>query len=56
MEKKVFLFTLLFVLLFGTFASAHSGRTDSSGGHNCSEKSKAKGLCTGYHNHNGGGA
>ncbi|MDQ0974832.1 flagellar biosynthesis/type III secretory pathway protein FliH [Neobacillus niacini] len=55
MEKKVFLFTLLFVLLFGTFASAHSGRTDSSGGHNCSEKSKAKGLCTGYHNHNGGG-
>ena len=55
MEKKVFLFTLLFVLLFGTFASAHSGGTDSSGGHNCSEKSKAKGLCTGYHNHNGGG-
>ena len=43
MDKKVFLFTLLFVLLFGTFASAHSGRTDSSGGHNCSEKSKAKG-------------
>ncbi|WHZ02796.1 YHYH domain-containing protein [Neobacillus sp. YX16] len=56
MEKKVFLFTLLFLLLFGTFASAHSGRTDSSGGHNCSEKSKAKGLCTGYHYHNGGGS
>lgn len=33
---------------------AHSGRTDSSGGHNCSEKSKRKGLCTGYHYHNGG--
>lgn len=56
MEKKVFLFTLLFVLLFGTFASAHSGRTDSSGGHNCTEKSIAKGLCTGYHYHNGGGS
>ncbi|SDN57835.1 YHYH domain-containing protein [Bacillus sp. OK048] len=55
MKKKVFLFTLLFILLSGTFASAHSGRTDSSGGHNCSEKSKAKGLCTGYHYHNGGG-
>ena len=35
-------------------AYAHSGRTDSSGGHNCSEKSQAKGLCTGYHYHNGG--
>lgn len=34
---------------------AHSGGTDSSGGHNCSEKSKAKGLCSGYHYHNGGG-
>lgn len=33
---------------------AHSGRTDSSGGHNCSEKSQAKGLCSGYHYHNGG--
>jgi hypothetical protein len=55
MDKKVFLFTLLFVLLFGTLASAHSGRTDSSGGHNCSDKSISKGLCTGYHYHNGGG-
>ncbi|WP_138751967.1 copper amine oxidase N-terminal domain-containing protein [Paenibacillus sinopodophylli] len=35
-------------------ALAHSGRTDSSGGHNCSAKSQAKGLCTGYHYHNGG--
>nr|WP_246628097.1 stalk domain-containing protein [Paenibacillus oenotherae] len=33
---------------------AHSGRTDGNGGHNCSEKSRAKGLCTGYHYHNGG--
>ena len=29
----------------------HSGRTDSRGGHNCSEASKRKGLCTGYHYH-----
>ena len=29
----------------------HSGRTDSSGGHNCSAKSKRKGLCSGYHYH-----
>ncbi|WP_226658937.1 YHYH domain-containing protein [Pseudalkalibacillus hwajinpoensis] len=35
-------------------AFAHSGRTDSSGGHNCSQKSIDKGLCTGYHNHNSG--
>ncbi|MCM3767802.1 YHYH domain-containing protein [Neobacillus niacini] len=41
--------------LFGSFVSAHPGRTDSTGGQNCSEKSKAKGLCTGYHYHNGGG-
>lgn len=33
---------------------AHSGKTDSSGGHNCSAKSQAKGLCTGYHYHNEG--
>ena len=42
------------VLLLPLTANAHSGRTDSSGGHNCSDKSIAKGLCTGYHYHNGG--
>ncbi len=31
---------------------AHSGRTDASGGHNCSQKSQNKGLCYGYHYHN----
>lgn len=47
---------LAIVLLFSFqgMADAHSGRTDSEGGHNCSAKSKAKGLCTGYHYHNGG--
>lgn len=54
--KKVagFVFFLSF-LFIASMANAHSGRTDSSGGHNCSEKSIAKGLCTGYHYHNGGG-
>jgi hypothetical protein len=53
-NKIVLLLTLLLSLLFGSLASAHSGRTDSSGGHNCSSKSQAKGLCSGYHYHNGG--
>ncbi|MCQ6277059.1 YHYH domain-containing protein [Bacillus sp. V3B] len=56
MSKKIAIFVLLFTFLFGTMAYAHSGRTDSSGGHNCSEKSQAKGLCSGYHSHNGGGS
>ena len=29
----------------------HSGRTDAYGGHNCSDASKRKGLCSGYHYH-----
>lgn len=29
----------------------HGGGLDKRGGHNCSAKSKAKGLCTGYHYH-----
>jgi len=47
---------LIVSLIFSmaSVASAHSGRTDSSGGHNCSQKSKSKGLCSGYHYHNGG--
>ena len=50
---------LSLVIALGLFASsssvlAHSGRTDSSGGHNCSQKSISKGLCSGYHYHNGG--
>ena len=35
-----------------SYSSAHSGRTDSNGGHNCSQKSINKGLCSGYHYHN----
>ena len=50
--KKV---TMLLVLaaVMSVSVSAHSGRTDSKGGHNCSQASKDKGLCTGYHYHNG---
>lgn len=52
---SIILMILLFLSLTTTLeVNAHSGRTDSSGGHNCSEKSIAKGLCTGYHYHNGG--
>ena len=50
---------LLIVILFLTSLNmqtlANSGRTDSNGGHNCSQSSKDKGLCTGYHYHNDGG-
>ena len=47
--KNILFIVLLFTL--NTSVLAHSGRTDANGGHNCSEKSKRKGLCTGYHYH-----
>ncbi|HAM80435.1 YHYH domain-containing protein [Ornithinibacillus bavariensis] len=56
MKKACFsLIIILLLIPFQSIVEAHSGRTDSRGGHNCSEKSKAKGLCSGYHYHNGGG-
>lgn len=57
MKKLRLILTLVISIgLIGssTIVSAHSGRTDSSGGHNCSQKSISKGLCSGYHYHNGG--
>lgn len=55
MKRLISLVTLILLLsLPSSLALAHSGRTDSNGGHNCSEASKAKGLCSGYHYHNGG--
>ncbi len=53
MKIKVILFTLLaLIILTPISVSAHSGRTDSSGGHNC-----RVGACAGtYHYHNGGSA
>lgn len=51
MKYKV---VLLFLFLAITnLVAAHGGRTNSSGGHNCSQKSISKGLCTGYHSHSG---
>ena len=41
----------VFILAVTSLSQAHSGRTDSDGGHNCSESSKKKGLCYGYHKH-----
>ena len=50
MFRLIFSF-LIFILFLPNDLSAHSGRTDSTGGHNCSAESKRKGLCTGYHYH-----
>jgi len=51
---KAFFLTSFILLSYDAFG--HKGRTDSSGGHNCSAKSVGKRLCTGYHNHNSGAA
>lgn len=56
MKKRSVLLALCLVFSLHYSAEAHSGRTDSSGGHNCSPRSISKGLCTGYHYHNGGGS
>jgi hypothetical protein len=54
--KKIISAVIFLSFIFSSSVFAHPGRTDSNGGHNCSEKSKAKGLCSGYHYHNGGGS
>ncbi|WP_321392154.1 YHYH domain-containing protein [Emcibacter sp.] len=51
---KNILTALTILIALSAQAFAHSGRTDKNGGHNCSQKSKEKGLCTGYHYHNNG--
>lgn len=56
MNKRIIALILVMLMIIPSAAFAHPGRTDSSGGHNCSAKSKAKGLCSGYHYHNGGGS
>ncbi|WP_144699613.1 hypothetical protein [Fictibacillus phosphorivorans] len=56
MGKYLIFLMALVILVLPHQGYAHSGRTDGSGGHNCSAKSQAKGLCTGYHYHNGGGS
>ena len=52
--KKVLIALCMCLLVVSTQSISHSGRTDKNGGHNCSEKSKKKGLCTGYHYHKKG--
>jgi hypothetical protein len=54
--KKAVLAIVALLIFLPSPIFAHSGRTDSSGGHNCSDSSISKGLCTGYHYHNGGSA
>ena len=50
MKKLTFLIALLLLFLTSSPVNAHSGRTDSSGGHNC-----YVGACAGtYHYHNSG--
>lgn len=58
MRKMIQFLTVLTlsIALFVPTSAAHSGRTDGSGGHNCSQKSINKGLCTGYHYHSGSSA
>lgn len=52
MKTKVLGAIILVLLILPASVSAHSGRTDSSGGHNCNV-----GACAGtYHYHNGGGS
>ena len=47
---KILIVWILLLFIFTTPINAHSGRTDSSGGHNC-----YTGSCAGtYHYHNGG--
>ena len=48
--KKILTLAILAIIISAN-AAAHSGRTDKKGGHNCSQKSKDKGLCSGYHYH-----
>lgn len=52
MNTKIILLAILTIASSQAFS--HSGGTDSQGGHNCSDSSIRKGLCYGYHYHNGG--
>ena len=51
MKNLIKVLLLLVVASLASYSLAHSGRTDVYGGHNCSEKSRQKGLCSGYHYH-----
>ncbi|MFD6442318.1 hypothetical protein ACFWDG_21595 [Peribacillus sp. NPDC060186] len=55
MKKICFMLAFLVWIPLQGIVDAHPGSTDSSDRYNCSEKSQAKGLCSGYHSHIGGG-
>ncbi|TEW55941.1 YHYH domain-containing protein [Psychromonas sp. RZ22] len=42
---------IMFCVAVASPAFSHGGGLNKQGGHNCSEKSKSKGLCSGYHKH-----
>ncbi|SFK93546.1 hypothetical protein SAMN03159341_102249 [Paenibacillus sp. 1_12] len=52
---RIIILTSILALSIVSTSFAHPGRLDSNGGHNCSAASVKKGLCTGYHYHNGSG-
>ena len=52
MSKTFKTLVVLSLTIIASYSLAHSGRTDSNGGHNCSQASQEKGLCYGYHYHN----
>ncbi len=48
---KICLLAFILMFTFSTQVYSHSGGLDKQGGHNCSDESKRKNLCSGYHYH-----
>jgi hypothetical protein len=53
MKNTIRVLLAILIMSLASYSLAHSGRTDAYGGHKCSQKSINKGLCSGYHYHNG---
>jgi hypothetical protein len=53
MKNTIRVLLAILIMSLASYSLAHSGRTDTYGGHKCSQKSINKGLCSGYHYHNG---
>jgi hypothetical protein len=53
MKNTIRVLLAILIMSLASYSLAHSGRTDTYGGHKCSQKSINKGLCYGYHYHNG---
>jgi hypothetical protein len=52
MKNTIRVLLAILIMSLASYSLAHSGRTDTYGGHKCSQKSINKGLCYGYHYHN----